>query len=188
MTRGCSITLRWVPAHKGVEGNEVADDFAKTVAGLCDSVDRKLLKQASLLHLTRAMSEARTRVRGPGSPATSEPAGVTDPRGVRAAARSYEKKERSRPWQGVSTSSCLSTPRSAHNLPGKRTRSGPASTGGVEVAGDSHAITFLPGAASGPPISRSCEERREGLRAETSAGSLSQASFLGRAFMQTRRP
>ena len=27
--RGCSVTLRWTPAHSGVEGDEVADEYAK---------------------------------------------------------------------------------------------------------------------------------------------------------------
>ena len=26
--RGCSITIRWTPAHRGVEGNEIADELA----------------------------------------------------------------------------------------------------------------------------------------------------------------
>ena len=38
-TRGSSVTLRWIPARKGVEGNEVADGFAKHVAE--DVVDNR---------------------------------------------------------------------------------------------------------------------------------------------------
>lgn len=39
--RGCSVTLRWKPSHKGVEGNEVADGCAKQAAESArDPVDR----------------------------------------------------------------------------------------------------------------------------------------------------
>ena len=38
VTRGCSISLRWVSAHKGVGGNEMGV-FAKVgVEDACDSV------------------------------------------------------------------------------------------------------------------------------------------------------
>ena len=32
MSRGNSVTIRWTPAHLGVEGNEMADPWAKGVA------------------------------------------------------------------------------------------------------------------------------------------------------------
>lgn len=45
VARGYSVTLLWVPAHKGVEGNEAVDDFAKAAGeNLCGLVGRKLLR------------------------------------------------------------------------------------------------------------------------------------------------
>ena len=35
--RRCSVTLRWTPAHRGVEGNEVAYDSARVASeSACD--------------------------------------------------------------------------------------------------------------------------------------------------------
>lgn len=51
--RGCSLTIRWTPAHKGIVDNEVADDFAKAVAeSVVCAVDRQYLGKASFSHLT----------------------------------------------------------------------------------------------------------------------------------------
>lgn len=42
---GCSITLRWAPAHKGAEDNEVAGEYAKEVAECAgDVTDRGYLR------------------------------------------------------------------------------------------------------------------------------------------------
>ena len=61
--RGYSITMRWTPANKGVEDNEVADEYAKAAAeSACYSVDRQYLQEASLAHLTRETTEKRSRV------------------------------------------------------------------------------------------------------------------------------
>ena len=39
--KGCSVTIRWTPAHKGVEGKEVADSYAGWAAGShCGLVDQ----------------------------------------------------------------------------------------------------------------------------------------------------
>ena len=61
-TRGSSVTLRWTSAHNGVEGNEVADDYAKEAAGNAwDVVDRRYLWEASLAQLARKTAEARAQ-------------------------------------------------------------------------------------------------------------------------------
>ena len=39
--RGCTVAIRWTPAHKGVEGNELADSYAKWPAGGEAPLDRK---------------------------------------------------------------------------------------------------------------------------------------------------
>ena len=60
--RGCSTTLRWTPAHKGVEGNKVADDYAKEAAeSLWDATDRRHRWEASLSHPARKNAEARSQ-------------------------------------------------------------------------------------------------------------------------------
>ena len=58
---GNKVTVRWVPAHVGVEGNEVADRFAKEAAeGHQHSVSDKLRWEASLSYLSRVTTERRS--------------------------------------------------------------------------------------------------------------------------------
>src|SRR5437016_11042803 len=43
-----TVSLRWTSAHKGVEGNGVADGYAKeTAESAWDAVDRPYLREAS---------------------------------------------------------------------------------------------------------------------------------------------
>ena len=59
-SRANSITLRWTPAHAGVEGNDHANDTAKRVAEGREGVaPPSYLLEASLAHLTRKTTEAR---------------------------------------------------------------------------------------------------------------------------------
>ena len=60
--RGCSLTIRWAPVHKGIEGNEIADTYAKWAAdGYTDPMDKAYLREASLVHLVRETTEAKTQ-------------------------------------------------------------------------------------------------------------------------------
>ena len=59
--RGNTVTIRWVPARLGVEGNEQADALAKrAVEGREDRVGPSFILEASLSHLTRKVTEARS--------------------------------------------------------------------------------------------------------------------------------
>jgi hypothetical protein len=59
----CTVTLRWVPSHKGVPGNEQADAMAKRAAKepLEYAYSRRITRTASLTYLARIMTEARTK-------------------------------------------------------------------------------------------------------------------------------
>ena len=59
--RGNDITIRWKPSHRGVAGNERADALAREAAA--EELRRETpdyLREASLAHLTRKITEARS--------------------------------------------------------------------------------------------------------------------------------
>ena len=59
--RGNTITLRWKPSHEGIGGNEVADRAAKRAAEELEGrTNPDYLREASLAHLSRTVTEART--------------------------------------------------------------------------------------------------------------------------------
>ena len=56
-----NITIRWTPSHRGVAGNEKADALARqAAAGKLTQADPAYLREASLEHLTRKTTEARS--------------------------------------------------------------------------------------------------------------------------------
>ena len=59
--RDNTITIRWTPSHTGVEGNELADSMAKRAAEEREErAPIPYLREASLSHLTRTTTEARS--------------------------------------------------------------------------------------------------------------------------------
>lgn len=55
----CTVSLRWAPAHKGVPGNEMADQLAKEAAGRSEDGVGWIPSEASLAFLKRKTSEVR---------------------------------------------------------------------------------------------------------------------------------
>ena len=59
--RDNTVTLRWTPAHRGIEGNEQVDEMAKRATeGREGTAEPPYLMEASLAHLTRKATEARS--------------------------------------------------------------------------------------------------------------------------------
>ena len=101
--RDNEVTIRWVPTHHGIQGNEKADEFAKAAAGRAapccdDDVPDELRWEASLSHMTRPATEARSRatVRRR-SPTASASAGTGPLRGEAPAASTSAAQEKSWP-------------------------------------------------------------------------------------------
>ena len=64
ISRSNEVAIRWVPAHQGAPGNEMADEYAKAAAegGQPDSdVPDEYRWETSLSHMTRMATEGRSR-------------------------------------------------------------------------------------------------------------------------------
>ena len=58
-SRGNILTLRCIPGHTGVGGNEVADEWAgESAKSVGDTLPRAYLRETSIAHLARAANEA----------------------------------------------------------------------------------------------------------------------------------
>ena len=65
LARDNDITIRWVLEHSGAAGNEVADEYAKSVATgdapvETEGIPEGYINETSLSHLTRVATEARS--------------------------------------------------------------------------------------------------------------------------------
>lgn len=93
-TRGCSATIRWTPARKGIEGNEVANNLAKAAAvSTIYATDRKYLRETGFAHLSRKTTEKRSEATKDWTCGTSS---ESDDIALREEARSAPTFERKR--------------------------------------------------------------------------------------------
>ena len=64
LARENEVTIRWVPAHRGIPDNERADEFAQAAPEGGDpdgAVPDQYRWETSLSHMTRVATEARSR-------------------------------------------------------------------------------------------------------------------------------
>ena len=60
-SQGNTLALKWIPSYSAIEGNEVADDWAKMGAeSSLDAAPRDYLRETSCAHMTRRATEARS--------------------------------------------------------------------------------------------------------------------------------
>ena len=154
--RGCSLTIRWTPAHKGVEGNGIADTYAARWAadGYTDRY-KDYLREASLAHLSRKMTEARTQ-------STKDwirrhvqaERRYCPPKGRKI--RKDLRRESKESLVGISSPSRV-TQQPVPTWPTQRRRYSPTSAGGATAASDRRAIAACSSnAGTGSPRSKSC--------------------------------
>ena len=156
--RGNSVTVRWAPAHAGVEGNERTDALAKRAAeGEEDRAILDYLREASLSHLTRKTTEARSRTTAEWIRGHIRKERRYRPRREEGSASGWARLERS--WRVGFTSSCPATQQRRPTLSEwARLRT----SAGVVAANDSRATTFSSSADAGRQRSNECggESRR----------------------------
>ena len=158
--RGSNVTIRWTPSHQGVAGNERADACARAAAaGDRATACPAYLREASLSHLTRLATEARSaetdrwiRQRVKRKHRYRPP-----PRGGRCAGSS---EQFARSVQDGFTSYCRDTRPRPHTLR-ESARSSRTGAGGATRARDSRASTSSVAAAGGGQRIERCGE---GLR------------------------
>lgn len=81
-SRNCSVTLRWTPAHRGVEGNETAGSYAKwTAKSPRDSVNQEYLRGKSCLPHSKDYGGQIPANEGVGPRACEGQAAVPNPQG-----------------------------------------------------------------------------------------------------------
>ena len=59
-SRGNLVTIRWTPAHQGVDGNETADLYARGRPSALHAAEQAYLLETSFAHIMRLTTEART--------------------------------------------------------------------------------------------------------------------------------
>ena len=159
LARDNEVTIRRAPAHGRVAGNVRADEFAKAAARrpapcFSEAVPDELLSEASLSHMSRSATEARSRASAEWSAGNVRPERRYRPLPGRDLRRQHRRSTKS--WPGGSTTSSPSTQRSDRTLKTRCVRLILTRAGFATPASVSPDSTSWPGARPGPARREPC--------------------------------